>query len=96
MSIDYPTQPAQAYPDHVGRPVICQDRHAGTCRGRVDFRDPLSGTGVPTIRCEGHWAVRLELQARHRRDFPDSSTPPAWYTAQGGDAYAGEHWNEPE
>ncbi len=97
----------RTYPDSVGRPMLCQDRPHDTtereparrrtpCRGRVDFREPLSGTGVPTIRCEGHWADRLELQARVNRNYPDSPTPPRWYREQGGYAYAGEHWDEPD
>lgn len=87
---------ATAAPADLGRPMLCQERHDQTCTGTVDFREPLSGTGVPTIRCAGHWAKRLKLQERHLRDYPDSPIPPAWYTAQGGEAYAGEPWNEPE
>lgn len=88
------TEPTTA--GELGRPVLCQDRQDEQCSGTVDFRAPLSGTGAPTIRCVWHWDRRLELQARLRRDYPDSSTPPAWWTALGGPAYAGESWDEPQ
>lgn len=80
----------------LGRPVLCQDRPTSlestrsACRGAVDFREPLSGTGVPTIRCAGHWSDRLDLQDRHRRAGYDSPTPPPWFDP----ANAGERWNE--
>lgn len=76
--------------------MICQDRHDGRCAGTVDFRLSLSGTGSPTIRCTGHWDRRLEQHRQHLRDYPDGPTPPRWYTAQGGAAYAGESWDEPD
>lgn len=94
------TETAPAGAGELGRPMLCQDRPASPestreqCRGTVDFRTPLSGTGSPTIRCEGHWDARLALQDRLRGDYPDSPTPPRWYTEQGGEAYAGERWDE--
>lgn len=64
------------------------------CTGAVELREPLSGTGVSFARCGGHWSKRLDLQDRLRRDYPDSPVPPRWYVEQGGEAYAGERWDE--
>jgi hypothetical protein len=82
-----------------GTPLLCQDRPTAEnrtgrqdCRGAVDFRESLTGTGTPTIRCDGHWADRLDLQDRHRRAGYDSPTPPGWFDS----TYAGESWNEPD
>jgi hypothetical protein len=35
------------------------------CRGPVEHRMPLSGTGVPFPRCEHHWSKRLD---RHQEE----------------------------
>ncbi len=68
----------------------CLNRHDGNCSGNVEYRESLSGTGTPIPRCDGHWSERLELQDRLRRDYPDTSTPPAWFDP----AYAGESWDD--
>lgn len=60
------------------------------CRGAVKLRMPLSGSGEPFARCDGHWSKRLDLQDRIRRDYPDSDVAPAWFS----EADAGERWNE--
>lgn len=59
------------------------------CAGAVEYRMALSGTGVHYPRCDGHWAARLDTEERLRRDYPDSSTPPAWFDP----AAAGETWD---
>lgn len=63
--------------------------NGASCSGTVEFRMSLSGTGTAIERCDGHWAKRLDLQERLRRDYPDSSTPPSWFDP----SYAGEHWD---
>lgn len=69
----------------------CLEAGAGhTCTGPVLYRDALSGTGVSYPRCDGAWAARLELQDRHRRDYPDGPTPPPGFDP----CYAGERWDE--
>lgn len=60
------------------------------CRGRVEYRMSLSGTGQAYPRCDHHWSQRLDTEERLRRDYPDSDTPPAWFDP----ANAGEHWND--
>lgn len=69
----------------------CVDhRHPDQCGGPVQLRESLTGTGTPIARCDTAWADRLDLQARLRRDYPDSPVPPPWFDA----AYAGESWEE--
>lgn len=67
----------------------CIENHTEQCRGRVEYRMALSGTGVSHPRCDGHWEKRLELEDRLRRGYPDTDTPPDWFDP----AYAGERWN---
>jgi hypothetical protein len=73
----------------------CLDAGNGhTCTGAVRYRPALTSTGVNYPRCDAAWSARLDLQDRVRRDYPDSATPPSWFTAQGGEAYANERWDE--
>lgn len=58
------------------------------CRGAVEYRMPLSGTGVPFPRCETHWAQRLDRQRDADERYP--AIAPADFDA----AYAGERWDE--
>jgi hypothetical protein len=61
----------------------------GRCRGQVEYRMPLSGTGRSFPRCDKHWSDRLDTQERINRDYPDSPIPPAWFDP----ANAGEVWD---
>lgn len=70
-------------------PAECLDGPGG-CRGLVEFRAPLSGTGRSFPRCEKHWEQRLEAQERINRDYPDSPSPPGWFDP----ANAGETWDD--
>jgi hypothetical protein len=60
------------------------------CTGTVKPREPLSGTGKSFDWCDGHWAKRLDIQERVRRDYPDSPVAPAWFDP----ANAGERWDD--
>jgi hypothetical protein len=60
------------------------------CRGKVEFRMPLSGTGRAFPRCDHHWEKRLDTQERINRNYPDSPIAPAWFDPTA----AGEHWDE--
>lgn len=70
----------------------CLDHHEGDCKGPVEYRMPLSGTGRSFPRCEGHWDARLdrEEQIRERYGHPDSSMPPSDFDP----TYAGERWDD--
>jgi hypothetical protein len=59
------------------------------CRGKVEYRMPLSGSGRSFPRCDHHWSQRLDHQERLRGDYPDSPSPPRWFDP----ADAGEHWD---
>jgi hypothetical protein len=90
------TDPAGAAPTATDGPAPrCLDAGPShTCDSVPQFRAPLSGTGESFPRCNAAWSARLDLQDRHRRDYPDSPVPPRWWTEQGGEAYAGERWDE--
>lgn len=60
------------------------------CRGSVEYRPSLSGTGTAIPRCDGHWEARLVTQERLDRDYPDSPIAPAWFDPMA----AGERWND--
>jgi hypothetical protein len=64
----------------------CLDSHDGACSGAVEYRMPLSGTGVSYPRCSHHWALRLERQAEINRRYPVHA--PADFDP----GYAGEEW----
>jgi len=57
------------------------------CKGRVEYRMPLSGTGKAFPRCERHWGLRLDRQAQIDRRYPTHA--PADFDP----SYAGEYWD---
>ena len=59
------------------------------CRGDVEYRYPLSGTGRSFPRCDRHWGKRLAQQERINDRYPDSPIPPAGFDP----SYAGERWD---
>jgi len=69
-------------------PECLDDYGEGTCRGPVEYRMPLSGTGRAFPRCEAHWEERLGVQEGINRRYPQ--TAPADFDP----AYAGERWEE--
>ena len=71
----------------------CIDAHAfdeGECRGSIELRPSLTGTGTPIPRCDLHWLARQERDERDRIDYPDSPIPPAWFDPMA----AGERWDD--
>ena len=66
------------------------DDTTDVCAGPVELRTPMSGTGISYPRCERHFELRLDLQDRLSRDYPDSSQPPAWFDPSN----AGERWDD--
>lgn len=66
----------------------CIESHKDTCRGVVELRESLSGTGTPIARCDFHWSKRLDLQHELNARYPVN--PPADWSPLD----AGEHWSE--
>ena len=60
------------------------------CKGPVEYRHALSGTGRSFPRCDHHWSLRLDAQERINRDYPDSPIAPSWFD----ESAAGERWDE--
>lgn len=74
----------------MAEPLECLDDHKGGCRGEVQLRPSLTGTGMPIPRCDAHWEARLDWQEEHDRVYPDSPIPPAWFDPMA----AGERWDD--
>lgn len=68
-------------------PVDCLDGPDG-CEGEVAYRMSLSGTGLNIVRCDHHWAQRLERQAGIEQRYPYHQPPDFDPT------YAGERWDD--
>ena len=72
--------------------IECLDHQQGDCKGAVEYRFALSGTGRSFPRCDGHWAARLDYQdgINQRYGHPDSAVVPSDFEPE----YAGERWDE--
>ncbi len=66
----------------------CLNAGDGQCRGAVEPRPSLSGTGTPIERCDHHWSKRLDLQESLNRRYPRHA--PADFDP----SYAGERWED--
>ena len=67
----------------------CIESRRGTCKGDVEPRESLSGTGTPIARCDHHYDLRLDEQERIERTYgTNSDVAPAWIDP----TYAGEKW----
>jgi hypothetical protein len=73
---------------HVPAPTLECLEAGPDCKGSVEYRYPLSGTGRSFPRCEAHWDKRLNEQERINRTYPVNA--PSDFDP----AYAGEHWDE--
>lgn len=60
------------------------------CKGAIEYRMPLSGTGRSFPRCDGHWSERLDVQEGINRRYPDSPSAPSDFDP----TYAGERWDD--
>lgn len=69
--------------------LTCLDQ-GNDCRGAIEYRMPLSGTGRAFPRCDHHWDKRLDAQERITRRYPDSPVAPSWFD----ESAAGERWDE--
>lgn len=65
-----------------------RDGSASDCRGEVQMRESLSGTGMRIARCDRHWTKRLEFQQDLNARYPQM--PPPDFDPM----YAGERWDE--
>jgi hypothetical protein len=45
----------------------CIEDHKKNCKGSVEPRMSLSGTGMPIVRCDKHWEERLQRQREHHQ-----------------------------
>jgi hypothetical protein len=68
--------------------VECLNSHDGSCKGAVEYRMPLSGSGKSFPRCDKHWSDRLDLEQGLRERYPIN--PPADWSYLD----AGEYWDE--
>lgn len=66
----------------------CLDDHHGNCRGPIEYRMPLSGTGRAFPRCDRHWDLRLAEQDRINERYP------AFAPADFDPLDAGERWDD--
>lgn len=58
------------------------------CKGTVEYRMPLSGTGKSFPRCDKHWDDRLDQEQGLRERYPEHP-PSDWSPLD-----AGESWDE--
>jgi hypothetical protein len=68
--------------------IRCLDASHGDCKGEVQYRMPLSASGISYPRCQAHWEDRLQTQEDINRRYP--TLPPADFDP----LYAGESWDE--
>lgn len=66
----------------------CIDESVGQCKGRIEFRQSLSGTGISYPRCDAHWDRRLIIEEELRLRYP--SHAPSDFDP----LYAGESWDD--
>lgn len=74
--------------DEYGDPVECIEDHDGTCKGKVEYRMSLTGTGTAIVRCDHHWSKRLDLEDDLNRRYPVNAPSDFSYLD------AGEYWSE--
>jgi len=75
--------------DDEGYEFECLDeRGEDTCRGPLQYRTALSGTGKSFVRCDKHWGDRLRKQDEINRRYPHHQ--PSDFDP----SYAGERWND--
>jgi hypothetical protein len=74
------------FPDE---PLECLEAHTGECRGAVEYRMSLTGTGLAIERCDYHWDKRLQLEEQITERYGhDSDLAPDWID----ESYIGERW----
>lgn len=81
--------------DNDGEPLECLDADplGSDCKGPIEYRYALSGTGRSFPRCDKHWDERLVIQEgiNQRYGHPDSNMgAPSDFDP----LYAGERWDD--
>lgn len=66
----------------------CIEEHTGDCRGAVEYRPSLTGTGTAIVRCDHHWNKRLDLEDELNQRYP-AHAPADWSPLD-----AGECWDD--
>jgi hypothetical protein len=69
-------------------PLECLQDHDGTCHGKIELRESLTGTGTRIARCDKHWDDRLDLEEQINERYPVNA-PSDWSPMD-----AGESWGE--
>ena len=78
--------------DDDGEPLECINAGlTAECRGPVELRMPLSGTGKPFPRCDFHWDQRLQLEAELNERYP-VQPPSDWSPLDAGEAWSEEDY----
>ncbi len=73
--------------DEDGEPLECLNSgDEKPCRGRVELRPSLTGTGTAIARCDGHWDVRLKLEDEINERYP-VNPPRDWSPLDAGEAW---------
>lgn len=67
----------------------CLENHPDSddpCKGEMDYRMALSGTGRSFPRCDHHWDRRLEIQEGINERYP-THPPSDWSPLDAGEAW---------
>lgn len=64
----------------------CLNGMSGECRGQVEYRMPLSGTGRSFPRCDAHWQERLDREQELLERYP-VHPPSDWSPLDAGEAW---------
>ena len=78
----------EAFDGYEPEDLECLNAYDGRCKGAVEYRTPLSGTGKAFPRCDKHWSERLDHEEALRERYPEHA--PADFDP----LYAGEAWGE--
>ena len=74
----------------INESLECLDENPllGACKGPIEYRESLSGTGISYPRCDFHWDMRLDRQDQINGRYPYHQ--PADFDP----TYAGERWDD--
>lgn len=67
-------------------PLECLNDREGGCRGEIEWRPSLTGTGTSIPRCDAHWEKRLRLEDEINERYPVNA-PSNWSPLDAGEAW---------